>query len=93
LIARSSEAPAQPTKKRYSTSSGIFCPAAMTGTSSSMPFAHCMRASPAMPHGLPVDSTLLSMPVASRGKRDSIITWCRRMSMIMSTCSMSTGHS
>ena len=46
-----------------------------------------------MPQGLPRRSRLLSMPVASVGNADSTRTWWRRIPLMWSMCSMSTGHS
>ncbi len=46
-----------------------------------------------MPHGLPRRSRLFSIVVASAGKADSMRTWWRRIPLMWSMCSMSTGHS
>ena len=91
FFARSSSAPAQPTQYRYSTSSGIV--PSMTGTSKSSSVIQSARRSSAMPHGLPLRSRLFSMPVASVGNADSTRTWWRRIPLMWSMCSMSTGHS
>src|SRR6516225_9978844 len=91
FFARSSSAPAQPTQYRYSTSSGMR--PSRTGTSKSSSVIHSARLSSAMPHGLPRRSRLLSIVVASCGKADSTRTWWRRIPLMWSMCSMSTGHS
>ena len=46
-----------------------------------------------MPHGSPLFSRFFSIPDASCGNADSIRTWCLRMLVMWSMCSMSTGHS
>ena len=91
LRARSSSAPAQPTQNRYCTSSPIG--PSTTGTSKSRPSAQSSRRDSPMPHGSPLFSRFFSMVDASAGNADSISTWCRRMSVMWSMCSMSTGHS
>ena len=91
FLARSSRAPAQPTQNRYSMSSGMV--PSRTGTSKSSSVIQSARRSSAMPHGLPLRSRLLSMVVASVGNADSTRTWWRRMPLMWSMCSMSTGHS
>ena len=91
FLARSSRAPAQPTQYRYSTSSGIV--PSRTGTSKSSSVIQSARRSSAMPHGLPLRSRLFSIAVASVGKADSTSTWWRRIPLMWSMCSMSTGHS
>ncbi|RII06829.1 hypothetical protein DSC45_35365 [Streptomyces sp. YIM 130001] len=75
FFARSSNAPAQPTQYRYSTSvrSSIVLPT--TGTSKSTSLVHSRRCFFARPQGLPFFSRFLSIVPASLGKLDSIITW------------------
>ncbi len=91
FFARSSSAPAQPTQYRYSTSSGMR--PSRTGTSKSSSVIQSARRSSAMPQGLPRRSRLLSIPVASVGNADSTRTWWRRIPLMWSMCSISTGHS
>ena len=91
FLARSSSAPAQPTQNRYSTSAPSF--PSTTGTSKSTSLIHSSRLSSFRPQGLPLFSRLRSIEPASVGKADSISTWLRRMPLMWSTCSMSTGHS
>ena len=67
LRARSSRAPAHPTQKRYSTSSGIV--PSTTGTSKSRLSVHSSRFAAPRPQGSPRFSTLRSMAPASVGKR------------------------
>ncbi len=57
------------------------------------PLAQSARVDCGCPHGLEVFSRLRSIAPASAGNRDSLITSARRRSTIVSTCSMSTGHS
>ena len=61
-----------------------------TGTSS--PFAQSRRAERGWPHGLPAFSMLRKAVLSSFGKRLSSSTALRRISTIVSTCSMSTGQ-
>ncbi len=52
-----------------------------------------VRLFPPMPHGSPLFSRLRSIVPASAGNADSTSTWCRRIPVMWSMCSMSTGHS
>jgi hypothetical protein len=71
FFARSSNAPAQPTQKRYSKSS----PALARLTSKSRPLVQSSRVFGGAPQGLPLFSRLRSMTPASDGNDDSISTW------------------
>src|SRR3954453_3290517 len=92
FFARSSKAPAQPTQNRYSTSSSDSTSAPTCLTSKGRSLAQSIRPDGFMFHGLPLFSRPLKSWLSSDGNDDSISTWWRRMSMIASTCSMSTGH-
>ena len=85
-LARSSNEPAHPTQYRYSG-------AAPFTTGTSIPSAQSARCDCATPHGFERLSRLRNIAPASAGNRDSPITSARRRSTIVSTCSMSTGHS
>ena len=92
FFARSSKAPAQPTQKRYSTSSSDSTSEPTCLMGKSRPVAQSMRVELAMPQGFCLLSRFLNRPPSSLGKADSMSTWLRRMSTMASTCSMSTGH-
>ena len=64
----------------------------ITGTSKSSDWIQSVRLEAPRPHGSPWFSTLRSIRPASDGNSDSISTWYRRMSTMVSMCSMSTGH-
>jgi len=91
FLARSSNAPAQPTQNRYSTSGSIV--PSTTGISKSSSVIQSARRAWPIPHGSPLFSRFRSMHVASTGNADSISTWWRRIPSMWSMCSMSTGHS
>ena len=61
-------------------------------TETSSPFAQSRRAERGWPHGLPAFSMLRKAVFSSFGKRDSSRTALRRISTIVSTCSISTGQ-
>ena len=75
FLARSSNAPAQPTQNSHSTSSrlSMSTPTCLTGKSRSL--AQSMRPLGSMPHGFPLRSMPLKMLLSSVGKFDSTSTW------------------
>ena len=62
------------------------------GPGTSRPFAQSSRADRGWPHGLPAFSMLRNAAFSSFGNRLSSRTALRRISTIVSTCSMSTGQ-
>ena len=92
FFARSSSAPAQPTQYRYSTSSGIL--PSRTGTSKSS--SVIQSSALVLGHAPRVAAALQVVEHRGRlrcGKADSTRTWWRRIPLMWSMCSMSTGHS
>ena len=85
FFCRSSNAPAQPTKKSHSNS-----PSPTRGTARSS--HHSVRLFEPMPQGFPCVSIPLNTREASSGNADSTSTSCRRMSTSRGTFSMRTGQ-
>ena len=88
----SSKVPAQPTQKRYSKSVSSSPNIGTSMPSRRASSIQVWRSELLRPHGFPLTSRFLNIPVNSEGKLDSASTWKRRKLEMWSMCSISTGH-